>query len=241
MERQHLEKAIWDEDILISRLFDDVETSIVEYNKLGMQITFIPATAKFAFGIDYEVKLNRDGMEIKTMTNIDLKAVVKPALLKLKRYLTDQVGKNKEHKRKHQDSMDKIRRHISEQNEQLASLQAHVQVTEEHVKREKESYLKEISDVDQELENMENELRRLKMGGTTLAQSAQELKEIEERYDQAVRKNESELERERRRITTTVDVLNSYRLTIRESLAKVEHDIQEHYHQIAATPVRSDH
>lgn len=45
-----------------------------------MAVEMIPATAKYANGVDYEIKVDPNQISAKTMVNQDLTKVIKPAI-----------------------------------------------------------------------------------------------------------------------------------------------------------------
>mmetsp|Transcript_893 Transcript_893/g.1747 ORF Transcript_893/g.1747 Transcript_893/m.1747 type:complete len:642 (-) Transcript_893:108-2033(-) len=91
-KKVEVQQEIWENEKLQSRRLGQIEKAVKAYNEGAMAVHMVPATAKFAKGVDFELKLDRHKATARDMVNLDLTKKVKPALTNLKAELNAGVS-----------------------------------------------------------------------------------------------------------------------------------------------------
>ncbi len=72
-QREVLDNRVHEHEVQVEKRLDDMETVLQEYHARADRLQLIPASAKRAEGIQFEIKVNRTGMTANEMINVDLK------------------------------------------------------------------------------------------------------------------------------------------------------------------------
>ena len=80
----------------LSRRLEEVETVIRTYHGQADRLKLIPATAKRAQGVDFEIKFNARASRADDMISLDLKQAIQPLLAKLRNSFHDRKLKAQE-------------------------------------------------------------------------------------------------------------------------------------------------
>lgn len=76
-EHEDAKKKLWQLDMNMTRAIENVEKCVRDYNMTAMSIQLTPKSAKYAHGIEYELRFDSKGDTIEQMLSVDLKRVVK--------------------------------------------------------------------------------------------------------------------------------------------------------------------
>lgn len=68
-----LDNRVHEHEVQVEKRLDDMEAVLQEYHARADRLQLIPASAKRAEGIQFEIKVNRTGMTANEMVNVDLK------------------------------------------------------------------------------------------------------------------------------------------------------------------------
>lgn len=82
-QREALERRVHEEELAMEHCLEALEATVQQYNTRADRLQLIPATAKRADGISYEIHTNRSAPSPADVINVDLKAVIKPGLQRL--------------------------------------------------------------------------------------------------------------------------------------------------------------
>lgn len=78
-EHEEAKKKMWQLEMDMARSIENVEKCVRDYNAIAMSIQLTPGSAKYAHGIEYELRFDSKGDTIEQMLSVDLKRVVKVA------------------------------------------------------------------------------------------------------------------------------------------------------------------
>ena len=82
--RESQDARVAGEEAEVARRLVGVDAALAEYHGLADRLALVPASAKRAEGVAFEVRLDRGAGSAGEMINVDLKGLVKPALQRLR-------------------------------------------------------------------------------------------------------------------------------------------------------------
>lgn len=97
-----------------------------EYHARADRLLLIPATAKRAEGIQFEIKVNRAGVTANELVNVDLKATIKPALQRIRDAYVTRARLLNEELLSLAEKLDASQEHVTERAEDNAVLEQRV-------------------------------------------------------------------------------------------------------------------
>ena len=75
--------------------YEDLVSTIREYHAAGERLKIIPATAKRANNVNFEINLNEEGLSIESLLGIDFKSSLKPCIGELQNFYDQRVREKK--------------------------------------------------------------------------------------------------------------------------------------------------
>lgn len=222
-QKQKIQADIWDIEMKMCKSIAQVESNIHEFNALGVKLHMIPSSAKFAGGEDYELTFNPHKETLHEMLNIDLKVVVKPTLLALKRRLGDRVVEKQlksrdlcEHLKQSNEFKIDEKRRVDELEQRLAK-------AEDSFVQEREITMSEMRGSYEKLEEQEMDIKRMEAGQThmlkeserSLQKMDQKLEDIKDLYDQEIESFNNE-------ICEAMDMLTAHKVHVSTLLEQLE-------------------
>lgn len=97
-----------------------------EYHARADRLLLIPATAKRAEGIQFEIKVNRAGVTANELVNVDLKATIKPALQRIRDAYVTRARLLSEELLSLAEKLDASQEHVTERAEDNVVLEQRV-------------------------------------------------------------------------------------------------------------------
>jgi len=91
-QKEAVQKEIWDQEIKNSRSFIELEKRVKLFNESALALELTPTSARFAKGVDYELKANGQRRDVVSMVGVDLTKTVKPAVAALKKQLASEIA-----------------------------------------------------------------------------------------------------------------------------------------------------
>lgn len=82
-QAEQLEHTVHSQEVQAVAALKSLEDAAGRYNTAAHRLKLIPASAKRADGVTYELRLNRDASSAAELSNLDLKGVVRPGLERL--------------------------------------------------------------------------------------------------------------------------------------------------------------
>eukprot|EP00850_Spirogloea_muscicola_P004085 SM000017S02825 [mRNA] locus=s17:521823:524911:+ [translate_table: standard] len=134
---EELERAVWAAEVQLSRRLEELEAAVRLYHTTGDRLKVIPASAKRAGGVAYEVALNSRASRPEDMLGVDVKGLIKPALAALKDSYATRARDGQQNLLVLQEKVDATSEGLAEKQEQTAALEASNRKLEAQFKEEK--------------------------------------------------------------------------------------------------------
>jgi kinetochore protein NDC80 len=167
------------EDLAISKL-EALEHAVGRYNQLAYQIGITPSSAPQAAGRDFELQilpLQQDGGEGGNLLldartgyqpgqtlNVDIRNTVKPFLEDLRRGISSSIHNTMDESIKTSEHIDRIVEILADKKDELETLEAKVQSTNNEYQEFKEYMQQEINTSNAEMEKQSANLKQMRVG-----------------------------------------------------------------------------
>ncbi|KAI9143730.1 HEC/Ndc80p family-domain-containing protein [Paraphysoderma sedebokerense] len=226
-----ISKQMWDKEINVQKKLDQIEKLVQDYNTTAYKLGLLPAeTSIYADGVKVELEFNLHANRPDQMVSVDLRNVVKPFLLKLRSKFNSQVHKYQDEHLLLQEALDKLYETLHDKTEELKSLEAKISKSVGLYNEEKEAILKENDQSNAEMENLENELNKMRTECTTgLLASQQKAQKITIEYDNLLRKSHETKERAGKELIKILEDCITFKTHIEGCLAEVEKAAMEEF------------
>ncbi|KAK9760744.1 kinetochore-associated Ndc80 complex subunit ndc80, partial [Basidiobolus ranarum] len=157
----------WEKEIESLKKLDDVERAIQEFNSSSYRLGLIPSESPYANGTEFEIKLNQHATRIEEMVSVDIKNVIRPALVDLRSNLNGSLHHTEDEAIALQENLDHLTEVVNDKVEELKSLESRIQRLVAQYQDEKEAASKENSTGNTEMDGLEQELQSMKLEGNT--------------------------------------------------------------------------
>lgn len=226
-----ISKQMWDKEINVQKKLDQIEKLVQDYNTTAYKLGLLPAeTSIYADGVKVELEFNLHANRPDQMVSVDLRNVVKPFLLKLRSKFNSQVHKYQDEHLLLQEALDKLYETLHDKTEELKSLEAKISKSVGLYNEEKEAILKENDQSNAEMENLENELNKMRTECTTgLLASQQKAQKITIEYDNLLRKSHETKERAGKELIKILEDCITFKTHIEGCLAEIEKAAMEEF------------
>lgn len=187
-----------------SRALEELERLVETYNNLCYRIGLIPSTAANAKGRDFELHLSTSssipnfnssqhtrhqqqhdnrllldpitGYSPQQILSLDLRTAIKPALLSLRKEISERRSQAIDADMKNHELLDSIKEAIDDKQSEVEALEHRVRAAEEEFEKTKENCQTQKVASDAQIERMEKELARMRSG---LGESVQVMEQRE--------------------------------------------------------------
>lgn len=214
----------------------ELEEKAAQYAAVAAQLKIVPVGAKHANGKDMDLRLDLDASTGKAMVNgLDLKGLVKPALMKLK-FTFQQRSKDT-----HSVSVD-LKQELDAQEEsntelekEIAQMQAELDRQEAQYKTEKTELDSELGLLHQQTVDIQEETARLEQASQAeLTKSIRGLEESSAHLEEVKRTIQQETEGFQNDLTQALMVIMNHKTLVKTQLHKLAAEVQAHAEAIAA-------
>jgi kinetochore protein NDC80 len=169
-----LEEKLWETEMQLSKKNDEVEELVHKYNSTAMSMHLIPATAKYAGGTEYELKLKSGASEgvdhhddLDSFFSVNLKGIIRPALLRVKGSATQRMHTAREEDLEVADEAEVASEAIGAAKQEVAKLESRVQQAEQQLKQEKQHMKATVNEKAEGTEAIELQIQQLRSGDHT--------------------------------------------------------------------------
>ncbi|ORX94356.1 hypothetical protein K493DRAFT_203556, partial [Basidiobolus meristosporus CBS 931.73] len=227
---EEINKTSWEKEIETQKKLDDVERVIQEFNSFAYKLGLIPSDSPYANGIEFDIKLNQHATRVEEMVSVDIKNVIRPALMELRSNLNSSLHHTEDEAIVLQENLDRLTETVADKLDELKSMENRIQKLVTQHQDEKEAANRENTASNTEMDNLEQELQRMRLEGNTgLLGSQQRVQKIQIEYDQLLLKCNEKKEEAGREILRILEELISFKSHVENSLSDLENLAKEEY------------
>jgi len=255
VERMHREREDLDEKLLslaehrdraqaqlddtmakFRRKGQELEEKAEQYTSLATQLKIVPVSAKHANGKDMDLRLDIDAATSKAMVNgLDVKGVVKPALLKLKFTFQQRSKDTHSVNVDLKQELDAQEEANSELEKEIAQMQAELDRQETQYKSDKAELETELSELHEQTIDIQGQTARLEQASQAeLAKSVRSLEESTSHLEEVKRTIQQETEGFQNDLTQALMLIMNHKTIVKTQLQKLAAEVQAHAEAIAA-------
>mmetsp|Transcript_27354 Transcript_27354/g.44524 ORF Transcript_27354/g.44524 Transcript_27354/m.44524 type:complete len:604 (-) Transcript_27354:816-2627(-) len=184
--KEAAERITYQTEIQIAKKVEEVEKSLVAYRSTADRLKVLPATAKNANGIAFDLRLNLNAPASRPdqLLSADVKSVIEPALHKLKESFQSKMRASQEQLLVFKERLDHLDEQRVEKAEELVSTEAKLKKLEAQHRQEKEALAEQLKGIVTETHTLEEDIARQKAASTqTIAQSQQIIEALNNEHE----------------------------------------------------------
>ncbi|PSC74916.1 Kinetochore NDC80 [Micractinium conductrix] len=221
-QRAQLDARVAQQERGTEERLDVVEAALQGYHSMADRLALIPATAKRAEGVAFEVRLDRGAASVSEMINVDLKGIVKPALQRLRdgyaakaRALTDQLLSL-------QEQADSVRELLAEREEENRNAEAQVHKLDGQYRAAKEALDQSIAAANAHVDQLSAEVAHLRnANGASVAASEERLRTLQAQYEDLLGRCELDNATLHRDLSAALEKILNHKLHLQSELKSV--------------------
>lgn len=244
-QREALDRRVAEQERGIEARLDAVEAALLHYHSMADRLALIPATAKRAEGVAFEVRLDRGAASASEMINVDLKGIVKPALQRLRdgysakaRDLADQLLSL-------QEQHDSMRELLAEREEENRNAEAQAHKLDGQYRAAKEALERDIAAANAHVDLLASEVAQLRnANGAGVAASEERLRGLQAAYEDLMGQCELENATLHRDLSAALEKILNHKLQLQAELksvcsrdAAINAQLQQEVAKLASLPV----
>ncbi|KAI7842998.1 hypothetical protein COHA_003332 [Chlorella ohadii] len=183
-QREGLDRRVLEQERSIEARLDSVEAALQGYHSMADRLALIPATAKRAEGVNFEVRLDRGAASAGEMINVDLKGIVKPALQRLRDSYSAKARELADQLLSLQEKHDSVRELLAEREEENRNAEAQVHKLDGQYRSAKEALDQDIAAAQSQVDQLAAEVAQLRnANGTLVLASEERLRALQAQYE----------------------------------------------------------
>lgn len=215
---------------------EDVESAVRGYHAAADRLQLIPATAKRAHGVGYEIEVNGKlpgSAPAEELVSVDLKGVIKPALAALREEYVRKQREGGEEVLREEEERDRSLERLAEQRDETAALAGAVKKLEAQYKENKERAEEQVRATAAQAEQLAQEtgLRKQTAQGS-LAAVEERLRTLQGEYDETCAQVYREKEQINNALLTAIDDLLVHKQHVQAVLRRVEERVNAVGHDV---------
>lgn len=227
-KREALQTTVWNCEVQVSKKLEELEEAVKLYRASGERLALIPASARRAGGIVFDINLSIRGTTPEEMLGSHLKADVKPALQRLAADYEGEIAELQQSLRTLQEQLAESQALKMDEQNAIHLLEMRLKEVEFDYAKEKETAETERAAYEAEIEGVTFDVDQ------RLSKVNQLLQEYEERFQGTLaeyRKLETECTRDAEllesHLTSSMDILRKHKTHVERALGGLHSAIAE--------------
>ncbi|KAJ8908493.1 hypothetical protein NDN08_005202 [Rhodosorus marinus] len=233
-QRGQVESAQLEAENTVVNWTQRVESSLSQYRELADKLKIVPATAENANGVTFTANLTRNASAVRPedLLSVDMKNVVRPALLELKEAFIKSIFETQEEALALQDKIDVLEEKVMVNKDESQLLETRLGKLEGQYKSEKEVLAELLKSSAEESMRVEEDIgsikrnyeEQLRSSQRRVASATSDLRDFREHLTQLRAEAASNL-------LNAIDKLTNHKAHIQQSLAA----LKAHFEQTSAS------
>ncbi|CAL8470906.1 g10448 [Coccomyxa elongata] len=236
-QHESLDARVAEQERACEGRLDDLEGALKTYHTAADRLRLIPASAKRAAGIQYEISLDRSGATPSELINVDLRGVVKAGLVRVKEGHGSRARELAEEELALQEGLDGTRHALSERAEENAALSAQVAQLEEQQAASKVAMEADIRARHEEAKALKAVVDELRNATCNVMGSEAAIVALQIQAEEEVRESEAEAEQLNADLADALQSLLDHKLHLQRTLEHTHSHVHSVLASVAAMPV----
>eukprot|EP00887_Chlorella_sp_A99_P000063 scaffold16.g63.t1 len=239
-QREALERRVADQEAAVGERLDCVEASLQGYHSRADRLqarALIPASAKRAEGVNFEVRLDRGAGSPGEMINVDLKGIIKPALQRLRDAYAARARELGEAMLGLQERRDAGRELLGERTEEIRAAEAQVRKLEGDYRAARAALEAEAAAAAARMDELAGEVAALRSANSAgVAESEERLRALQAEYEDAQRTTELDANGLQRDLAAALELVLNHKVTLSSKVKAAHGRMQRLAGELAALP-----
>ncbi|TYZ68740.1 hypothetical protein PybrP1_009324 [[Pythium] brassicae (nom. inval.)] len=228
--QKEIQANIWRQETTIAEQMDAIENHVQEYAVKATSMKLLPAMAKNAFGVDYDIELDAHtgGVAAAQQLSLHLKQHIRPALLNFQKNRSDRRSVALDEVLQLQGDVEHSRALLGVEREKEQALEARAKKIDDTVRREREAREHAIAlkiatteDVELQIEAILNE----KDVNAQETHSRQQLEELKKAYAAMLERYHTLVEKNRHEVANALISCTDHKEAIVQAIAAQEKEL----------------
>jgi SMC interacting uncharacterized protein involved in chromosome segregation len=222
--KAEVESRVWKQEVAVTKVLDETELLVQEYNDRAEQLQLIPAESRLADGVDFEIHMSSDRAQPgQQFLNNDVRGAMLPALEELKERINDGVHTNENDTLTKQAELDKLSEQTFETNgkivaaeRELAKATNRFEQTQQMMQSEQASWGDSLDELQAEAVLMHEQIQA---DGKSLEQRTTEQAQLEKQLDDKMEQERGQMDD---LVLKTIDLIASHKERMQQTVNEYE-------------------
>ncbi|GAB4815903.1 hypothetical protein N2152v2_002949 [Parachlorella kessleri] len=218
-QREALDRRVVEQEGAIQARLDSVDAALQGYHSMADRLQLIPASAKRAEGVNFDVRLDRLASSAGEMINVDLKGIIKPALQRLRDSYNGRARELADEMLSLQERRDTGIESMSERTEENAQIEAQVRKLDAQLRTVKDAFEAQAASTAAHLENLQAEVSQLRNANSdSVVDSEERLQQLQGDFEDLQRACELENATLHRDLAAALELVLNHKLQVQARL-----------------------
>ncbi|DBA03492.1 TPA: hypothetical protein N0F65_002900 [Lagenidium giganteum] len=228
--QKDIQSTIWRQETQIAGQMDKLEELVKRYSETATRMKLVPAMAKNANGMDYEIEIDAHtgGDTVAQNLSIHLKHTIRPALVSLKRNRVERASVALDEALELQTDVEKSEQLVKFEHQKNHTMDAKLKKFEEVNRREREMlndtqrhHMAHAEEVEMQIERIQNE----RDSATIAMQSRQQLEQAKRAYAAMEETYRRLLEKNRLEMANVLVACTDHKETVNRQISSLEAEV----------------
>eukprot|EP00798_Chlamydomonas_sp_ICE-L_P031181 gene31181-6325_t len=237
---EEMERKVHSQEVQVVAELKTLDSSVVRYNQLAHRLKLVPASAKRADGVTYEMRINRAASTPAILSNLDLKAVIKPGLERLcERYRTKaaELGRDLVSLR---EQLSATMEAANDKQEENLVVEQQIRNLEGQLQSLRESQEDKVRGVTGQAATLQDEVKLMRgMTSARLADLEARRKAVAQEFELAQRSCEAEMASLKIDLRTALETMVQHRMQLQQRLEPTMSCVKGVLNQVQQIPLPS--
>jgi len=237
-QAEELEQKTHQQEVQIVAALKSLDANASRYNQMAHRLKLVPATAKRADGVTYELHINREAASLNEFANVDLKGVIKPGLERLCDTYRTKAAELSRDLLGLRETAAGISEAINEKTEENLGVEAQIAKAEAQLRMAREAQEDKVKDAAGRAERLQDEVANLRSAANNMQAEMEQRKAAAVAEYEALQRNcEAELARLKVDLRTALETMLQHRMWVQQRLETVATAVQQVHASVKQTPM----
>jgi kinetochore protein NDC80 len=217
---------------------DELEAIVADYHARADRLQLVPASAKRAEGVGFEITLDRTATLASGMVNIDLKGIIKPALQRIRDHYASRARELGEENLSLAEKRDAAGEVVAERSEECSNAEAQVKDLEAQYRSGKEELEAGVAAALSQVEDLAAEVSTLRGAASAgVVESEERLRSLQADLEELQRACELENATLHRDLAAALEAVLNHKMAVQARLKSTADRVGRVLEDVAKAPM----
>lgn len=237
-QREAADAKVADAATGLEARLDELETVVADYHARADRLQLVPASAKRAEGVGFEITLDRTATLASGMVNIDLKGIIKPALQRIIDHYASRARELGEENLSLAEKRDAAAEVVAERSEECTNAEAQVKDLEAQYRSGKEELEAGVAAALSQVEDLAAEVSTLRGAAAAgVVESEERLRSLQADLEELQRACELENATLHRDLAAALEAVLNHKMAVQARLKSTADRVGRVLEDVAKAPM----